>query len=365
MKFRCERDSLTNAIGRASRAVAKSTHSLIHQGLLLQLDGDSLTVTGSDIDLTIQARVEVTGFESGEVLVPSRLFVDVIRHLPLGAVDVTLAESNVVIRDARERSEFLVRTMNSADFVSVPEVETAPISVEVSDFVAGLKRVIPAARKDDSRPILTGVLVATKGSSLRLVATDSYRLGLCDLDGIDMGVDEEGVIVPSRALEEITKVMGDVDKLFVKLDDNTAVFEFDDLTVTTRLINGDFPSYENLIPTDHPNVLIANRVEMLDAIRRVRLVGDTETPIRINIQSDSVTLSSGTDRGEAKEVIENIEYKGEELQIAFNASYLNDGIEVARSDAIVLLTADALKPALLKGDGDTGFLYLLMPVRVV
>ena len=365
MKFRCEQASFTSAIGHANRAVSKGAHSFIYQGMLLELDGSRLTVTGSDLDLTIQTGLDVTGFESGQVLVPAKLFVEVIKSLPPGGVDVELSDQNVLISSADKKSEFIVKTMATSDYVSTPVVEADSVSLQASDFISGLKQVIPAARKDDSRPILTGVLVATKDSGIRLVATDSYRLGLSNLNNLAIDVDESGVIVPSRALDEITRLIGDYEELALRLDDNTAVFELGDITVTTRLINGDFPSYEGLIPKDHQNKLVAARLEMLDAIRRVRLVGDADTPIRVSMTADSLTLSSITEVGEAKAVIEDMDYEGEDLLIAFNAEYLNDGVKVLDSEKITLLTADALKPALLCENDDSNFLYLLMPVRVV
>ncbi len=373
MKFRCEQASLARAIGYASRATSKAGHSFIYQGMLLELDGNHLTVTGSDLDLTIQTRLEVTGFESGEVLVPAKLFVEVIRSLPPGGVDVELSEQNVVIESADNKSEFIVKAMATSDYVEVPVVEAEPVSLKTAEFVEGLKQVIPAARKDDSRPILTGVLLATKDADLRLVATDSYRLGLSYLSNLAIDVNEEDVIVPSRALDEITKLIEHSEELILRLDESTAVFDLEDITVTTRLINGEFPSYEGLIPTDHPNKLVADRSEMLDAIRRVRLVGDSDTPIRINMKEGSLTLSSTTEVGEARAIIENMSYEGEDLLIAFNAEYLNDGVKVLESEKITLLTADALKPALLQEENDkegdkedeSDFLYLLMPVRVV
>ena len=365
MKFRCEQASLTSAIGHANRAVSKGAHSFIHQGMLFRLDGSHLTVTGSDLDLTIQTWLEVTGFESGEVLVPAKLFVEVVKSLPPGGVDVELSDQNVLIKSADNKSEFIVKAMSAGDYAPPPVVDADPVSLQASDFISGLKQVIPAARKDDSRPILTGVLVATKDSGVRLVATDSYRLGLSNLNNLVIDVDESGVIVPSRALEEITRLIGNYDEIKLCLDDNTAVFELNDIKVTTRLINGDFPSYEGLIPKDHQNKLVAARLEMLDAIRRVRLVGDADTPIRVNMKKDSLTLSSITEVGEAKAIIEDMDYEGEDLLIAFNAEYLNDGVRVLDSDKITLLTADALKPALLCEDDGSDFLYLLMPVRVV
>lgn len=363
MKFRCERDTLTAALGKAGRAVTTKTGPIAGlSGVLLELSGDSLAVTGSDVDLTISARVTVSGSENGTALVQARLLTDVVRSVDLGAVEVELVDQ--MLRVCAGRSEFSLRTMPPADFPRIPLLGEATATVDGLALVSGLRQVVPAASHDESRPVLTGVLLMSRGEGLRVVATDSYRLAQRDLESVAMEVGEKGVLVPSRALEEVARLVLEDVRVGVQLDERTVLFEVGDTRLSARLINGDFPSYEGLIPTDHPNRLVTDRKLLLDAIRRVRLLAPAQRSMRVRMQGDSLTLSAtAQDVGEATEEV-SASYDGEELLIAFNAEYLHDGVEVLDSDEIVLLTADSLKPALLQSSESSDFLYVLMPLRV-
>ncbi len=363
MKFRCERDTLIAALSKAGRAVTTKAGPVAGlSGVLLDLSGDSLAVTGSDVDLTIAARVTVSGTENGTALVQARLLTDVVRALDLGAVEVELADQT--LRVCAGRSEFSLRTMPPGDFPRIPLLGEATATVDGPSLVSGLRQVIPAASHDESRPVLTGALLMSRGSGLRVVATDSYRLAQRDLESVAMDVGEKGVLVPARALDEVARlVVGDV-RVGVQLDERTVLFEVGDTRLSARLINGDFPSYEGLIPTDHPNRLVTDRKLLLDAIRRVRLLAPAQRSMRVRMQADSLTLSAtAQDVGEATEEVSAV-YDGEELLIAFNAEYLHDGVEVLDSDEILLLTADSLKPALLQSPDTDDFVYVLMPLRV-
>lgn len=363
MKFRCERDTLSAALGKAGRAVTTKTGPIAGlSGVLLELSGDSLAVTGSDVDLTISARITVSGSENGTALVQARLLTDVVRSVDLGAVEVELVDQ--MLRVCAGRSEFSLRTMPPADFPRIPLLGEATITVDGPALVSGLRQVVPAASHDESRPVLTGVLLMSRGDGLRVVATDSYRLAQRDLESVAMAVGENGVLVPSRALEEVARLVLEDVRVGVQLDERTVLFEVGDTRLSARLINGDFPSYEGLIPTDHPNRLITDRKVLLDAIRRVRLLAPAQRSMRVRMQADSLTLSAtAQDVGEATEEV-SASYDGEELLIAFNAEYLHDGVEVLDSDEILLLTADSLKPALLQSPESADFLYVLMPLRV-
>ncbi|MCE2525601.1 MAG: DNA polymerase III subunit beta [Acidimicrobiia bacterium] len=363
MKFRCERDTLITALTKAGRAVTTKAGPVAGlSGVLLELSGDSLAVTGSDVDLTIAARVTVSGSENGTALVGARLLTDVVRSLDLGAVEVEFDEQ--VLRVCAGRSEFALRTMPPGDFPRIPLLGEATVTVDGPALVSGLRQVVPAASHDESRPVLTGALLMSHGGGLRVVATDSYRLAQRDLRSVEMDVGAKGVLVPSRALEEVARLVADDTRVGVQLDERTVLFEVDDTRLSARLINGDFPSYEGLIPTDHPNRLVTDRSVLLDAIRRVRLLAPAQRSMRVRMQSGSLTLSAtAQDVGEATEEV-SASYDGEELLIAFNAEYLHDGVEVLESDEILLLTADSLKPALLQSPDNDDFLYVLMPLRV-
>ncbi|MCE2530999.1 MAG: DNA polymerase III subunit beta [Acidimicrobiia bacterium] len=363
MKFKCERDTLISALSRAGRAVTTKAGPVVGlSGVLLELSGDSLSVTGSDVDLTIADRITVSGSENGSALVQARLLTDIVRSLDLGAVEMEFEDQALNVRAGR--SEFSLRTMPASDFPSIPLLAEATVTVDGQALVGGLRQVVSAAGRDESRPVLTGVLLTAFGGGLRVVATDSYRLAQRDLISVSMEVGDKGVLVPSRALEEVSRlVVGDV-RVGVQLDENTVLFEVGETRLSARLINGDFPSYEGLIPIDHPNRLLTNRQNLLDAIRRVRLLALAQVPMRVSMQAGGLTLSArAQDVGEATEEVA-ASYEGEDLVIAFNAQYLHDGVEALDCEEIALLTADKLKPALLRSPEEDNFLYVLMPLRI-
>ena len=231
-------------------------------------------------------------------------------------------------------------------------------------FKAAIEQVGKAASSDDARPILTGVLMAAESGGLRLVSTDSYRLAMCDIAGLTVLGDQQKVLVPSRALKELARIVDDEEEITLSLGEHNASFSVGGATVTTRLIEGDFPNYNRLIPETHENRLTIDRETLLDALRRVRLLAQESTPIRMSMSAEGLEVAAvAQEVGEAHEALE-AEYQGEDLMVAFNPEYLIDGIEVSPGSQVVLETIGELKPALLKSSEDPNFLYLLMPVRV-
>jgi len=225
-----------------------------------------------------------------------------------------------------------------------------------------------AASSDDARPILTGVLLSSEEGGLRLVATDSYRLAVRDLPDTTVLSEGQKVLVPSRALGELARVLGDAEEVTVRLGDRDVTFdvpsEDGSVQVTTRLIEGEFPNYRQLIPSSYPNQLVVGREPLLEAVRRVKLMAREAAPLRVTQRSTGLELMAVTqDVGQAHEEVD-AKYNGEELTVAFNPDYLIDGIDAAPGDEVVLETLDALKPAVLRSTDGGDFLYLLMPVRV-
>lgn len=363
MKFRCERDLLAQALATATRAVSSRGGQLpVLSGLRVVLSDDRLSVTGSDLDLTIEATVDVAGEGTGTAVIPAKLLSDVVRALEPGAVQVTVAEGDAEITGGR--TEFTLRTIAAEEFPQLPEPSGETHELDAEHLAAALRQVVPAASSDDSRPILTGVLFAAEAGGLRLVATDSYRLALRDLPGTSVLGEDQSVLVPSRALTELARMLGDAGSVSLRLGERDATFSFEGARLTTRLIEGDFPNYRGLIPENNPNRLVVDRHAMLDAVRRVRLMAQESTPVRLSMTQGAVELVAITqDVGQAHETLDAT-YEGEDLTVAFNAQYLLDGIEVTGGDEIELETVDALKPALLHGVDGSEFVYLLMPVRV-
>jgi DNA polymerase-3 subunit beta len=364
VKFRCERDVLVEALNTAGRAVSTRGGSLpVLSGVRLELKDRTLQATGSDLDLTITTSVEVDGQADGVAVLPSKLATDIAKVLGSGAVTVEIDGDEAAI--ASGRSQFAVRTIPAAEFPRVAEPEGEGVTLDAVALAEALRQVVAAASADESRPILTGVLMAAESAGLRLVATDSYRLAVRDLPGTSFLAEGQTVLVPSSALKELNRVIGHAESVTLRLGERDAAFQLGNVHLITRLIEGEFPNYRSLIPDSQPNKLTVSREGLLEAVRRVRVVAhDPATPVRLAMSADGLQLTAtAQDVGNATEELD-AKYEGTDLTVAFNPEYLLAGIEASTGDEVTLGTIDALKPALLGSIDTADFLYLLMPVRV-
>jgi DNA polymerase-3 subunit beta len=364
VKFRCEREVLADALATAGRATSgRNTALPVLTGVRLELAGDQLTVTGTDLDLTIRATITVGGDVDGGAVVPSRLTSDIVRSLGSGKVEFEASADEVVISSGR--SQFTVRPMSYDDYPKLPAPATAAVTLPGAAFGEALRQVVRAASTDEARPILTGVQLASENDGLRMVATDSYRLAVRDLGGQHVLGSDQKVLVPGRALNELQRLLGGEGDLTMRLGEGNATFEVGGVQLTTQLIQGEFPNYRQLIPADHSNSLTVEREPLLEAIRRVKvLVSRDATPVRLHLGGDTVRLTAiNQDIGNASEELDAT-YEGTELVVAFNPDYLAAGVEACTGDSVTLTTRDGLKPAVLRGTGVDDYLYLLMPVRI-
>ena len=265
MKFRCERDELVEALGTAGRAVANRGGALpVLSGVRLELDGDALRLTGSDLDLTISVSAEVAGEVDGVAVMPAKIASDVVRSLDPGRVEISVDGDEAQITSGRFSSS--IRLLPADEFPRLATPADDAVTLDGADLASALSQVVPAASSDDARPILTGVLMAAEGGGLRLVATDSYRLAVRDLEGRAVLAEGQSVLVPSRALRELVRALDD-GEVTLRLGEREATFEVGSTRVTTRLIEGEFPNYRGLIPSTYPNRMVIGREALGDAVR--------------------------------------------------------------------------------------------------
>ena len=364
MKFRCERDTLAEAISTAQRAVAVRSGALpVLSGVHVTAKDNSVELVGSDLDLTIRVRIPAQVETAGEAVVPAKLFDGLTTRLKAGTVTFEVEGDDARISAGAARAG--VRLLPADDFPRVSDPEGVTVTVDAEPLSEALRQVIPAASRDDARPILTGVLLTATATGVRLVATDSYRLAVRDLAGVGMLSEGQRVLVGARGLNEVQRVFSS-GKIDVTFGEREVRFASETRTVTTRLIEGEFPNYEQLIPSGYPNRLTVSREALQSAVNRVRLVGQSKdtAPIRLGMTSEGLELSAiAQDVGEAHESVE-AKYEGTDVTVAFNSQFLLDGIDAAASDEVVIESIDPLKPAVMKATDSGDFLYLLMPVRI-
>ncbi len=359
MRIRAERDDLADVLTRAGRAVGTRSPLPILQGVLVEVAGKTMRVTGTDLEVTVRTDLEVEVIEEGRTVIPSRLATEAVRKLPPGAVVLEAKEGEIEITGGGPRFRFRELAIDEFPKLEEPELGDA-VGVDGDAFAEALGQVAVAASTDDARPILTGVYFEHEEGKLRMVATDSYRLAVRDVPAVS--ADLSG-LVPVRALRELGRSVGASD-LQVVIGAREATFASSRGTLTARLIEGTFPNYRQLIPESYPSRLTIEREALLDAIDRASLVAEDHIPIRLALSEGGVELSvSRQDVGGETEHVK-AEYVGEEMTIAFNGRYLNDGVTAVEEEKVVLDVLDPLKPGVIRGGEGQDFLYLLMPVRL-
>ena len=360
MRIRAQRDDLADVLGRANRAVGTRTALPVLQGLLCEVSGKTLRVTGTDLDVTVRTQTEVEVMEEGRAVIPGRLLSEAVRKMPAGQVTLGVTETDIEIQGNGPR--FTLRPLNVDDFPTQEEVSGEGVQVDGDALAEAINQVTVAASTDGARPILTGVLFESSEGGLRLVATDSYRLSKRELPGVGM----EGTgLVPARGLRELSRTIG-APKVTAQLREREAVFASDRGSLRLRLIDGNFPNYQTLLPDTYPNEVTLDKDSLLDALGRVTLVAEDHIPVRLKLMDGGVEVAvSRQDVGGETEHLAG-EFKGvdEEVAIAFNPRYLQDGVSALSGDKVRIRVIDGYKPSVIDNGSDAEFLYLLMPVRV-
>ncbi len=359
MRIRAERDDLADVLARAGRAVGTRSPLPILQGVLCEVEGGKLTVTGTDNEVTVRTYLEVEVTEEGRTVIPAKLAAEAVHKLPPGAVTLAANDGEVEITGGGPR--FKLREMPVDDYPKITDTAMDNgIQVDGAQLIKALSQTGVAASVDDARPTLTGVLFEGEGEVLRLVATDSYRLGVRDVEGVKT---EGSKLVPYRALRELGRTIG-AGPMTIALGEREASFVTDRGRLTVRIIDSTFPNYRQLLPEGHTNRLTVDKAALLEAVGRAALVAEDHIPVRLAMHSGGVELSViRQEVGEATELLEG-EYVGEDMTIAFNTRYLTDGVNAVDDEKVVIETSDPLKPGLLLGAEKKDFQYLLMPVRL-
>jgi len=367
MKLATGRDALFTQLQTVTRAA--STRSAIQalSGVQLLAGSGGIELRATDMEIGLRVPLEGEVVREGAAVLPARLLVDVIRALP--GADVTLelrpAEQDVQIRGGN--ATFHIRTLRLEDFPPFPDAEDgARVQVPARAFVETVAKVARSASRDETRPVLTGILVSAAGDELRMVATDSYRLAVKEtkLEAPLDGTVEANV--PARALQELTRIVGqaEADALAVSVRTNQVVFEVDGVVLSSRLIDGQFPNYRQLLPESYEHELRLAGAEVTDVVRRISLLAQKNAPLRLAFRDGELTVSARTpDIGEASETIP-VPFSGEPLEIGFNPDFLRDGMESVEGADVLLKLISPLRPGLIQAADGSGFLYLLMPIRL-
>ena len=363
MKITCSRDELAQRLGIVARAVSTRTAVQILAGILLQAEAGALHLAATDMELSLRSTLEAEVEGEGAVVVPGRLLVDLARLLPEQEVQIEHRAEEGVVRISCGSATYRLNTYNAEDFPRLPELATLELfSVEREALLETVSRVARSASRDESRPVLTGILARFEAGKLVMAATDSYRLSVKETP-LEGSVPELEAIIPARALGELGRIAQTGEQIELGVHENQVVFSVDGVWLTTRRIDGQFPNYKQLLPEQFEHELALPRAELLDVVRRTSVMAQRNSPLRLRFAEGELIVSAQTqDVGEAQESLP-VAYTGEPLEIGFNAEFLRDGIESIDADELRLNLISPLRPAVMKGEGED-FSYLIMPIRL-
>ena len=363
LKVTCSRDELTRALGIVSRGVSTRTTVQILAGILLQASDGKLDLAATDMELSLRTSLEAQVEADGSVVVPGRLLLELARLLPAAEVSIEHKAEEAAVEIRSGSASYRLHTYNADDFPRLPDASAADRhEVDRETLLETVSRVSRSASRDESRPVLTGVLMRFEPGKLVMAATDSYRLSVKET-ATEGSVPELEAIVPARALGELARIAQAGEGIELGVHENQVVFATGDALLTTRRIDGQFPNYKQLVPETFDHELALPREELLDVVRRVAVMAQRNSPLRLRFADGELTVSAQTqDVGEARESLP-VSFSGEPLEIGFNAEFLRDGIESVGGEQLRLKLISPLRPAVLQGEDDD-FLYLIMPIRL-
>jgi DNA polymerase-3 subunit beta len=373
MKLLFDRQRFLAALQLVVRATATRSAIQALSGILITAEQNTAQLAATDTEIGLRSQVEVKVEQPGRVLVPGRLLVDIVRALDTSDVTLEYKVDKREIEVSGGQSRFVLKGLASEDFPHLPELPEEGVLTAPGDvFAKTIDRVARAASRDETRPVLTGILVSVSGDELRMVATDSYRLSVRETKADVSDTTEFEVNVPARALQEVSRIIADTEpeQIAISAAENQVVFGIGAVLLSSRMIEGQFPNYRQLLPESYEHEVRLDRNELMAVVRRVGLMAQRNAPLRLKFEDGSLTVAAQTpDVGEASETTP-IGYKGEPLEIGFNPQFFQDGLETAEVAELVLKLISPLRPGLIEA-GASGeeeengrFLYLIMPVRL-
>jgi DNA polymerase-3 subunit beta len=371
IKIKCSREKLVETVSLVARAVSTRTAVQVLAGILLMAEKGKLSLAATDMEIAITAELEADVESEGASVLPGRVFADACRSLPSGADEVVLEQAggSRMIELQCGTASYRLNVSTTEDFPRLPEIDREKaFAIDRDAFLDAASRVARAASKDESRPVLTGLVIqfgqgtGEKIRKLTMAATDSYRLAVRETE-LESGAPELTAIVPARAIAELSRISATGGELELAIQDNHVVFVIGSTALSTRRIDGQFPDHHELLPEHFAHTVKLQRLEFLDVVRRVAVMAQRTSPIRLRFEEGALTVSAQTqDVGEASETIP-VPFSGEPFEIGFNAEFLREGIESVVGDELELNLISPIRPGLLRAEGDS-FWYLIMPIRL-
>jgi DNA polymerase-3 subunit beta len=364
LQVRVDRDLFAETAALVARAVSTRGSVLVLGGIRLSAADGELTLAATDMEISLRASIPAEVSAAGAVVVPGRLLLDIARALPSDQVALDYVPEESVLTISSGQARYRIHTYPQEDFPHLPDIAATPLhTIDQTALVETIGRVGRSASRDESRPVLTGILVRFEPDKIIMAATDSYRLAVKETPSAS-GFEELEAIIPARALQELTRIAAGADEVELGMADNYVVFRAGGAWLTSRRIDGQFPNYRQLLPERFEQELVLPRDELLDVVRRIGLLAQRNSPLRLRFSPGELAVSAQTpDVGQAQETLP-APYEGSEpLEIGFNADFLRDGLESIDSSSVRFKLISPLRPAVLEGD-TPDYTYLIMPIRL-
>jgi DNA polymerase-3 subunit beta len=366
VKISVDRDALLAQLQAVTRVASTRSAVQALSGVQVVAASTSCELRATDIDVSLRVPLQAEVVREGIVVLPGRLLLEVVRALPAPQVSLELRPAEQDVELISGKATFHIRTLRAEDFPPFPEPDAEGVTVPLDAFVATAVKVAGSASRDETRPVLTGILVSASERELRMVATDSYRLSVKETELEDPLRSPFEVNVPARALQELARLGSGAnhEELTISVLQNQVVFRIDGVTLSSRLIEGQFPNYRQLLPESFEHELRLTGSELTEVVRRISLLAQKNAPLRLAFTSGELTVSAQTpDVGEASESMP-VAFQGEPLEIGFNPEFLRDGLEAVEEGDLLLKLISPLRPGLIQSADASGFQYLIMPIRL-
>lgn len=363
MRIKVSQEELSSVLSIALRSISARSILPVLSGVKLAAENNSLRVSATDLEITLHCVAEVKVEEVGKAILPAKLLNEVVKNLPAGSVELLMDHEAGQATISCERARYSINGLPLEDYPQLPESALSnPIEIEGEVLSEAIRQVIKAVGRDEARPTLGGVLFSISDRTMKIVATDSYRLAVKEIM-LGGPANEISVIVPARAVEELGKLTG-ADRITMSAGENQIFFKAGEIELISRLIEGQFPPYERLLPPDWETRVTFNKEAMISAIKRVSVINPNNPIVRCVVDGSGIKLNAfAQDVGSAEDEVE-CSLEGNGIEIAFNAQYFTDGLAAAQGSEVFLEMTSPLKPALLKSQEKTDYLYLIMPIRL-
>jgi DNA polymerase-3 subunit beta len=375
MRAVCNTEAFGKKLALVSRGVsARSTIQLLG-GILLEAGDGLVRLSATDMEISVQTSSPAEVEEEGRVVIPARIFNDIVRSLPAGSLSLEHDDTGGTVRLAAGENEYRIRAYAADDFPQLPGFDAeAAFRMSGELLVETVEKVSRSYSRDETRPVLTGILISFEENRVRMVTTDSYRLSIKETELATTAFEgSREAIIPARAMQEVARIFSgsDEEEVEVSLSENQALFRIGDVLFGTRLIDGNFPEYKRLLPTTFEREISVGREELMGTLRRVNLFAQRQTPpVPVSLSFSEGAVEVIVRNGEVGEAHERLPATSEDdFLISFNPGYLLDGVSAIDTEKVVFKLNEALKPGLIvpgqngEGEDEPDFLYLIMPMR--